>query len=83
MEEEESRWWVGLKFDYAKYPPWWCRRFLRRFQRLFDELREAKTSEIASGEKMAEAIQGTAQSCTEGRAQGPRRRSVDGEDGEE
>ena len=35
------------------------------------------------GEKMAEAIQGTAQSCTEGRAQGPRRRSVDGEDGEE
>ena len=36
-----------------------------------------------TGEKMAEAIQGTAQSCTEGRAQGPRRRSVDGEDGEE
>jgi hypothetical protein len=40
MEEEENRWWVGLKFDYELYPPVYCRRFLRTFETIVQEFRE-------------------------------------------
>jgi hypothetical protein len=32
IEEDESRWWIKAKFDHEKYPPRFCRKFIRNFR---------------------------------------------------
>ena len=32
LDEDESRWWIKMRFDKEKYPPKFCRKFIRHFR---------------------------------------------------